>query len=256
MECGFRAIFTLLMFSFEVHASTRCSDLLNGKDGLAIVGPTTSGKTRLAQAVAIEYDGHVLNSDRLFFYRFYKIGTGRSDLQLPQERTHLFDLLEPAEDFLPVERFLVLLEERLVALHTRGELAIIEGVSSIYTPRVAQHLGSRLRWIGVLPQYESLRERIRKRVELALANGLIEEGTAILQKGLRDSPAVKISVVYPALLEYMDGKCTREEVVDAVTARTFSLVDEQMEWLKRIPNIEWFDADSMRSVQMLVRSKR
>lgn len=66
---------------------------------VCVVGPTASGKTSLAQKLAIELDGEVVSADSMQIYRGMDIGTGK----LPQaERVvphHGLDLIDPGEPF-------------------------------------------------------------------------------------------------------------------------------------------------------------
>ena len=44
---------------------------------ISIVGPTASGKSALAQSVALELDGEVVSADSMQIYRFMDIGTAK-----------------------------------------------------------------------------------------------------------------------------------------------------------------------------------
>ena len=66
---------------------------------LCIVGPTASGKSALAQRIAIRYGGEVVSADSMQVYRGMDIGTGKV---LPHERTvahHCIDIVDPGEPF-------------------------------------------------------------------------------------------------------------------------------------------------------------
>ncbi len=67
---------------------------------IAILGPTGSGKSRLAMDLASQYRGEILSCDALQVYRHMNIGTAKpgaeEQAQIPH---HLIDLREPGEDF-------------------------------------------------------------------------------------------------------------------------------------------------------------
>lgn len=66
---------------------------------IAIVGPTASGKSELAQCVAVQLDGEVVSADSMQVYRFMDIGTAKvpqSDRKVPH---HLIDIVEPGVTF-------------------------------------------------------------------------------------------------------------------------------------------------------------
>lgn len=66
---------------------------------ICVVGPTASGKSALAQNIALELGGEVVSADSMQVYRGMDIGTGKV---LPYERIvthHGFDLVDPGEPF-------------------------------------------------------------------------------------------------------------------------------------------------------------
>lgn len=66
---------------------------------VCVVGPTASGKTDLAQQLALALDGEVVSADSMQIYRGMDIGTGKI---VPAERLvphHCLDLVDPGESF-------------------------------------------------------------------------------------------------------------------------------------------------------------
>lgn len=66
---------------------------------IAIVGPTASGKSEVAQCVAELIDGEVVGADSMQVYRGMDIGTGKvpaSEMRVPH---HCIDLADPGEPF-------------------------------------------------------------------------------------------------------------------------------------------------------------
>ena len=66
---------------------------------IAIVGPTASGKSEVAQCVAELADGEVVGADSMQVYRGMDIGTGKvplSEMRIPH---HCIDLADPGEPF-------------------------------------------------------------------------------------------------------------------------------------------------------------
>jgi tRNA dimethylallyltransferase len=65
---------------------------------VAIVGPTASGKTALAVALAEKIDGEIVSADSVQIYRGFDVGSGKPS---PQEREravhHLVDAIEPLD---------------------------------------------------------------------------------------------------------------------------------------------------------------
>ena len=66
---------------------------------VAILGPTASGKSELAQHVALRLNGEVVSADSMQVYKGMDIGTAkipRSKMLVPH---HLIDILDPGEAF-------------------------------------------------------------------------------------------------------------------------------------------------------------
>ena len=67
---------------------------------IVIAGPTASGKTGLAVALALSLGGEIINADSMQVYRHMDVGTAKPT---PEERRgvihHLLDVVDPDEDF-------------------------------------------------------------------------------------------------------------------------------------------------------------
>jgi tRNA dimethylallyltransferase len=99
---------------------------------IAVVGPTATGKSDLALALAEALDGEVINADAMQFYRGMDIGTAKLG---PEERRgiphHQIDTLEVVEDA-SVARFQAAARADADAIHARGRRAIAVGGSGLY----------------------------------------------------------------------------------------------------------------------------
>ena len=83
---------------------------------------------------------------------------------------------------------------------------------------------------------EALYERINKRVDLMLENGLIEETKALLEKHGRIKNFVK-TIGYAEILEYLDGGATLEESVEKIKQNTRRYAKRQLTWFRRNPEL-------------------
>lgn len=66
---------------------------------ICVVGPTASGKTDLAQEIALELQGEVVSADSMQVYRGMDIGTGKLPVSERKVAHHGFDLVDPGEPF-------------------------------------------------------------------------------------------------------------------------------------------------------------
>ncbi|WP_254679004.1 tRNA (adenosine(37)-N6)-dimethylallyltransferase MiaA [Arthrobacter sp. 24S4-2] len=126
---------------------------------MAVVGPTGSGKSDLAVALALQLDGEVVNADAMQFYRGMDIGTAKIT---PAERRgvphHLLDTLDVTEEA-SVSDFQREARAAIADIHGRGKRAILVGGSGLYV-RAALDV---LEFPGTDPD-------IRRRLEAQLAD--------------------------------------------------------------------------------------
>jgi tRNA dimethylallyltransferase len=99
---------------------------------LAVVGPTATGKSDLAVALAQHLDGEVINADSMQLYVGMDIGTAK----LPPEerggiRHHLLDVW-PLAKSAAVAEYQTMAREQVAAIHGRGRVPILVGGSGLY----------------------------------------------------------------------------------------------------------------------------
>ncbi len=102
---------------------------------LVVLGPTASGKTGLACALAYYLDGEIISADSRQVYRGLDIGTGK-DLEAyfvngKKIPYHLIDVAEPGEQFF-LHQFAELLGEAFHEIINRNKLPIICGGTGLY----------------------------------------------------------------------------------------------------------------------------
>jgi tRNA dimethylallyltransferase len=99
---------------------------------LILAGPTGSGKTDLAIALAREFDAEIVGADSRQIYRGMPIGTAApSAEQLAAVRHHLVGFLDP-HDAYSAARFASDATRAIAAIHARGKRAIVAGGTGFY----------------------------------------------------------------------------------------------------------------------------
>jgi tRNA dimethylallyltransferase len=123
---------------------------------LILAGPTASGKTDLAIALAQRYDAEIVNADSRQIYRDMPIGTAApSDEQLRAVPHHVLGFLDPAERY-SAARFAGDALTAIRDIHDRGKRAIVVGGTGFY---IRALIGG----VTLAPQYDDvLRERLAR----------------------------------------------------------------------------------------------
>jgi len=107
---------------------------------VAVVGPTASGKSDLAVALALALDGEVVNADALQLYRGMDVGTAKL---APHERRgvphHLLDVLDVREEA-SVATYQRHAREVVADIHMRGRRAVVVGGSGLYVRALLDRL--------------------------------------------------------------------------------------------------------------------
>ena len=98
---------------------------------LTILGPTASGKTRLAVALARELDGEIISADSRQVFRGMDIGSGKDLHEYGDIPYHLIDILESGEEF-SVFAFQRLFVEAFEEITGRKRLPVLCGGSGLY----------------------------------------------------------------------------------------------------------------------------
>ena len=105
---------------------------------ICIAGPTASGKTALAVALAKELNGEVVSCDSMPVYRRMDIGTAKPTIAEMQGIVHhMIDVAEPEEDF-SVSRYCAMAAPIVEDIVARGKTAIIAGGTGLYMDSLIQ----------------------------------------------------------------------------------------------------------------------
>ena len=99
---------------------------------ICIAGPTASGKTALAVALAKARNGEVVSCDSMQIYKGMDIGTAKPSIaEMDGIVHHMLDVAEPWEDF-SVSRYCEMATPIVDDIIARGKTAIIAGGTGLY----------------------------------------------------------------------------------------------------------------------------
>jgi tRNA dimethylallyltransferase len=108
---------------------------------LAIVGPTASGKSALALAVARRWgDAELVSADAMQVYRGMDIGTAKpTEAERAEVRHHLVDVVDPHEDF-SLAHFVARGRAAIADIQGRGKRAVLVGGTGLYVRGLVDEL--------------------------------------------------------------------------------------------------------------------
>ncbi len=99
---------------------------------IVILGPTASGKTELAAALAERFAGQVLGADSMQVYRHMDVGTAKPPAALRRRVVHhLIDIVEPAERFTLAD-WLERAEALIGQLQSERKTPVVVGGTNLY----------------------------------------------------------------------------------------------------------------------------
>jgi len=131
-----------------------------GRRHVALVGPTASGKSELALALASERaEAELVCVDSMSVYRHMDVGTAKPS---PEQRArvphHLLDLVDPEEEF-TVRQFQKAAGQALAQIEERGHRALLVAGTGLYLRAVVDDLELPGRWAEVARALESEADR-------------------------------------------------------------------------------------------------
>ncbi len=303
-----------------------CYGLALARPVIVIVGSTASGKTDVAQQLALSLGGEVITADSMQVYRGMDIGTGKIAPAERQVIHHGIDILDPGQPYSaslfqemarqlfaqidagggwsvlaggtglyvraaiddyrfpageqldnPVREALArLLEERgrdalWQLLHERDpesaalihphnskrvmralEMLKLEGKSYARQLEGFASMGQFVpaRFFGLSVDPAVLNERIERRVDSMVAQGLIEEVQELIAAGFEEACTAKEAIGYKEIASALAGSCSLDEAIAQVKQATRRYAKRQRTWWRRDERICWLAADEARPASL------
>ena len=107
--------------------------------------------------------------------------------------------------------------------------------------------------IGLNRPREELYDRINRRVDQMMADGLLEEAKALYPR--RHLNALN-TVGYKELFDYIDGRWPLEEAVERIKGNTRRYARKQLTWFKKDESIRWFHPDETETIIKYICGKK
>lgn len=307
------------MITMSLMATIATMTSTNSKRLIVVVGPTGSGKTALAIALARHYGAPIISTDSRQVYRGMPIGTAQPTTDELSLATHYFIADREPEDDFNCGRYEVEALSLLERLFVDNDYVVAVGGSGLYvkalcegmdelpetSTELREKLKQRLATDGIESLFNELQqldpvyaevvdrhnparvmralevclasgrpyseqrhgeraqrpfhiikvgtdmprdilyERINRRVDMMVADGLVEEVRALIPK--RHLNALQ-TVGYRELFDYFDGHSTLDEAIDLIKRNSRRYAKRQLTWFRRDDDTAWFAPSDVESI--------
>ena len=181
----------------------------------------------------------------------YSYGDGKADLEL---RKSYFDLAsEHGNEYV----FNILKEkdyETSLKLHPNDLKRVIRALEICANGRKKSDIKD-----DNLPNYDykaftidferkELYDRIDKRVDIMINNGLLGEVKGLLGQGLSEHSQSMQGIGYKEIIEYLNGSITLQEAVEKIKLNTRHYAKRQITFFKKLPNLVYLKPDTIEDI--------
>ena len=97
-------------------------------------------------------------------------------------------------------------------------------------------------FIGLKADRETLYDRINKRVDIMVENGLLEESKQIYESNIR-TKAITTPIGYKELFPYFEGSKTLEECLSKIKQNSRRYAKRQYTWFNNQMDVNWFNVN-------------
>lgn len=91
---------------------------------------------------------------------------------------------------------------------------------------------------------EELYDRINKRVDILVQEGLFEEVDCLMSKGLTEDDISMKGIGYKEIIGYFHGNYDKDEAIDLIKKNTRHFAKRQITWFKRYKEAKWLNISS------------
>jgi tRNA dimethylallyltransferase len=214
-------------------------------DLICVLGPTASGKTRYAVQLARALgNAEILSADSRQVYTGMDIGTGKDLGEYGEMPYHLIDIV-PAGSKYNIYEYQAAFADSWADVRGRGRVPILCGGSGLYIESAtraykfdrengvpAERLPQRTFYIGTLVSREERVERIDRRLDERLEDGLIEEIQGLLESGVPAEDLLWYGLEYKFVTQYVLGKLSYDEMHILLANAIHQFAKRQMTWFR------------------------
>jgi tRNA dimethylallyltransferase len=100
---------------------------------------------------------------------------------------------------------------------------------------------------------EILYDRINKRVDIMIENGLIDE-VKILLKKYNEFPTAMQGLGYKEVVAYLNNECTNQEMIEKIKQESRRYAKRQLTWFRQYNDATWLNALEQDNAEKIIQS--
>jgi len=108
--------------------------------------------------------------------------------------------------------------------------------------------------IGLHIERETLYDRINRRVDAMIEEGLVDEVKMLLNRGYSEDLKSMQSIGYRHMIDFIKGRITWEETVRTLKRDTRRYAKRQMTWFKADPEIVWAEPEQLDYIKEMIKN--
>jgi tRNA dimethylallyltransferase len=294
---------------------------------VVILGPTSTGKTRLAVDLAKKFKGEIISADSRQVYRELNIGSGKDLEEYEEIKYHLIDVCS-LDNYFTVYDFQKQAYKKIEEIKKRKKLPFVVGGTGLYLQSITsgyvfskakvnlelreklEKLSNQARInrlkelisqkelakidldnprrviraieinleksktkktfnqeqtdkkkpqfdcliLGLAYPIDKIREKIKKRHEKMLNQGLIEEVKDLLKQGYSKKRIDDLGLEYRYVLKYLNQELDFKVMQEQMNLKVGQFAKKQMTWFKRDKRIVWLDKNQEKEADKLIEN--
>ncbi|MDD4815781.1 MAG: tRNA (adenosine(37)-N6)-dimethylallyltransferase MiaA [Clostridia bacterium] len=244
------------------------------KKVMIILGPTAVGKSEVALACAKALNGEIISADSMQIYKKLNIGTAKTlKTEMQEIPHHLIDIKNFKQSY-NVWEFVNDCKKLVDKIIKNNKVPILVGGTNLYINALIKNYDFANETNKKEDMYQSefpityslyalnmprdlLYEKINKRVDIMLENGLLEEIKNLKKQGLSVDLQAGKSIGYRELLQFLDGKISYENAIDKIKQHSRNYAKRQLTWLRSMENLVWLDAlNKQKSINQIIENEK
>ena len=214
---------------------------------VCVLGPTASGKTKYAVALARELGGEIISADSRQVYRGMDIGTGKDLAEYGEIPYHVIDVADPGDGY-NVFRFKEDFQKAYDDIRSRGDVPILCGGTGLYINAVTAGYDFRTHkplsepgassdvprtyFIGTLVSREVRNTRIDARLDARLQEGMVDEIKGLLDGGVPAATLISYGLEYKYVTLYLTGELDYAAMREKLAIAIHQFAKRQMTWFR------------------------